>query len=69
MEEGEILKFDKRKLKIAMANACMNTADLQKVTEMPMPTVAGAISGKSIRPATAGKIAKALGVPVTEIIE
>lgn len=52
-----------------MANACMNTADLQKVAEMPMPTLAGAISGKSIRPATVGKIAKALGVPVTEIIE
>lgn len=52
-----------------MANACMNTTDLQKAAEMPMPTLAGAISGKSIRPATAGKIAKALQCNVTEIID
>lgn len=64
-----MLKLDKRKLEIAMANACMNTVDLQKATEMPMPTVAGAVSGKSIRPATAGRIAKALKCDVTEIID
>lgn len=63
------MKIDKKKLEIAMANACMNTADLQKAAEMPMPTLAGAISGKSIRPATVGKIAKALKCNVTEIID
>lgn len=63
------MKINKKKLEIAMANACMTTADLQKVAGMPMPTLAGAISGKSIRPATAGKIAKALQCNVTEIID
>lgn len=63
------MKINKKKLEIAMANVCMNTADLQKAAEMPMPTLAGAISGKSIRPATAGKIAKALKCNVTEIID
>ena len=69
MEEGEILKLDKKKLEIAMANACMTTAKLQKAAEMPRPTLDGALAGKNVRPATAGKIAKALEVPVTEIIE
>lgn len=63
------MKINKRKLEIAMANACMTTADLQKAAEMPMPTVTGAVSGKSIRPATAGRIAKALQCNVTEIID
>ena len=63
------MKINKKKLEIAMANVCMNTADLQKAAEMPMPTLAGAISGKNIRPATAGKIAKALKCNVTEILE
>lgn len=63
------MKINKKKLEIAMANVCMTTADLQKAAEMPKPTLAGAVSGKTIRPATAGKIAKALGVNVTEIID
>ena len=47
----------------------MNTDDLQRVTEMPRATVNNVISGKSVRPATLGKIAKALNVDVTEILE
>lgn len=63
------MKVNKEKLQIAMAKACMNTADLQEATEMPMPTVAGAVSGRSVRPATVGKIARALKCDVTEIID
>ena len=62
------MKLDKKKLMLAMANACMNTADIQAATGMPRPTLNGAISGKTIRPATAGKIAKALGVNVSDIL-
>lgn len=63
------MRTNKRKLELAMAKACMNTADLQKATKMPRPTVNNVISGKNIRPGTMGRIAKALGVDVTEIIE
>ena len=52
-----------------MANACMNSEDLQKAADMPRPTLNNAISGKSVRPGTIGKIAKALGCNVTEILE
>ena len=52
-----------------MARACMNTEDLQKAAEMPRPSLNNVISGKSARPATIGRIARALGVDVTEIID
>ena len=52
------MKANRRKLEIAMANACMSTADLQKITEMPRPTINNVITGKGVRPATIGRVAK-----------
>ena len=63
------MKTNKKKLELAMARACMNTEDLQKAAEMPRPSLNNVISGKSARPATLGRIARALGVDVTEIID
>ena len=63
------MKTHKKKLELAMARACMNTEDLQKAAEMPRPSLNNVISGKSARPATIGRIARALGVDVTEIID
>lgn len=63
------MKVDKYKLELAMARACMNTDDLQKAAEIPRPTLNNVIIGKNVRPGTLGRVAKALGVDVTEIIE
>jgi hypothetical protein len=63
------MKVDRRKLEIAMANVCMNTADIQIKTAMPRPTINNVITGRSVRPATVGKIAKALNVPVENLID
>ncbi|MRM89641.1 XRE family transcriptional regulator [Faecalicatena contorta] len=63
------MKADRGKLEIAMAKACMNTEDLQKKSDMPRPTVNKVISGRNVRPGTIGKIARALNVDVTEIME
>ena len=52
-----------------MANACLNSEDLAVKAELPRPTLNNAITGRSVRPATIGKIAKALGVPVEQILE
>lgn len=52
-----------------MANACMNANDIQKVSDIPRPTINNVISGKNVRTGTIGKVARALGVSVTEIIE
>ena len=63
------MKVNRQKLDLAMARACMQTADLPKAAQLPRPTVNNAIVGRSVRPATVGKIARALGVDVADIIE
>lgn len=63
------MKVNRQKLELAMARACMNSADLPAAAQLPRPTVNNVITGKSIRPATLGKIARALGVDPAEIIE
>lgn len=62
------MKVDKKLLYIAMANACLDTADLQKKSSLPRPTLNNAIVGKTVRPKTIGSIAKALGVRVEDIL-
>ena len=63
------MKADRKKLELAMARVCMNTADLVKMSAMPRPTVNSVIMGRSVRPATIGRIARALDVDVTDIME
>lgn len=63
------MKVNKQKLDLAMARACMTSAELPEAAGIPRPTVQNAVVGKSVRPATVGKIAKALGVDPIEIIE
>ena len=68
-EGGESqMKVDRKKLELAMARACMNSADLPAAAGLPRPTVQNAIVGKGVRPGTLGRIAKALGVDPAEII-
>ena len=62
------MKIDKKKYMIARARACMGQKDLV-AAGIPKGTLCSVISGREIRPETAGKIAAALGVDVTEIIE
>ena len=63
------MKVNRQKLYLALARACMDSADLPAATGMPRPTVQNAIVGKSVRPSTLGKIAKALGVDPADIVE
>lgn len=63
------VKANRDKLVLAMARACMNTEDLAASAEMPRPTVNNVITGRNVRPGTLGRIARALGVDVTEIME
>ncbi|MDO4333061.1 MAG: helix-turn-helix domain-containing protein [Eubacteriales bacterium] len=63
------MKIDKQKLQIAMANACVVSKDLQKKSTLPRGTYLNVVTGKSVRPATIGKIAKALNVRVEDLIQ
>jgi hypothetical protein len=61
------LKIDKQKYMIARARACMGQKELE-AAGIPKGTLCRAMRD-DLRPETVGKIAKALGVDVTEIIE
>ena len=63
------MKVNRRKLELAMARACMNPQDLAKAAEMPPQTVNGVLRGRSVRPATLGRVARALQVDVIDIIK
>lgn len=63
------MRVNKNKLALAMARQCMTTADVIEKAEMPKSTFIKVLAGKEVFPATAGKVARALGVDVTEIIE
>ncbi len=61
------MKADVKKLRLAMARACMNSQDLARAADIPPQTINAFIRGRGARPATIGRIAKALGVDITEI--
>ena len=64
-----MMKADREKLMLEMARACMDSKELAEAAQLPRPTLNNAIVGKGVRPSTLGRIAKALGVDVTDIIE
>ncbi|MDY5411143.1 MAG: hypothetical protein SPG86_06130 [Gemmiger sp.] len=62
------MKIDKRKLDVALARKCWNQRDIWKSGEVSSQTMLNVSKGKEILPETAGKIARALGVDVTELL-
>lgn len=63
------MRANREKLSMAMARACMNPRDVAAAAGLPAQTVNGLIRGRNVRPATIGRVARAVGVDVTEIIE
>lgn len=61
--------ISKKKLELAMANACMNSYDLCKAANIQYQTYKRITSGKNAKPATVGKIAKALNTIAENLIE
>ncbi|CUO04514.1 XRE family transcriptional regulator [Eubacterium sp. am_0171] len=61
------MRIDRQKYMIARARACMGQKELE-AAGIPKGTLCRAMRD-DLRPETVGKIAKALGVDVTEIIE
>lgn len=68
-KEGVKLKVNKNKLEIAMARAELNRNTLAEKAGMPIPTICNVLTRGTCKPATVGRIAKALGCDVTEILE
>ncbi|MBD5463646.1 MAG: hypothetical protein HDR24_11435 [Lachnospiraceae bacterium] len=63
------MKISKIKLEIAMARAELNRNTLAEKANMPIPTICNVLTRGTCKPATAGRIAKTLGIDVTDILE
>lgn len=63
------MKVSKHALTVAMARACTSPGELSKKAGLGTQSIRNAVNGLNLMPATVGKIAAALGVDVTEIIE
>ena len=61
------MKLDRKKVTLVMARNRKDRGDVVRYG-VGVQTWANAIKGKDIRPKTAGRIADALGVDVTEIL-
>lgn len=57
------------KLQIALATACMNPYDLCRAVNIQYQTYRRITAGNKCKPATVGKIAKALNVSVEYLID
>lgn len=62
------MKLDRKKYELACARSCMGQKDLL-AAGIKKGTICSMLSGVDSRPTTIGKLAKALGVDVTELIE
>lgn len=63
------LILNPHKVNIAMANECLNPYDLCEKAGIQYGTYKRATQTGMVKPATAGKIAKALNVPVQDLLE
>lgn len=63
------MKAVKQKVTLAMARKCMNPQDLAKAAGLPPQTVNGVIRGQNVRPATFGRVARALGCDPAELAD
>ena len=63
------MKANRTNFEIALAKSCLTPQDLAKAADMPRPTLNNVISGRNVRPATLGRVARALGVPIEQIME
>lgn len=63
------MRVNRKKLMLEMAKTYLSAAELARKAKMPDSTLNRLMQGKEVFPVTAGKVARALGVDVTEIIE
>lgn len=62
------MKINRKKLELVKARTCMGQKEIV-AAGFPAGTLTNAMTGKNIKPETAERLAKVLGVDVLEIIE
>lgn len=67
---GDYMRIDNKKIEIAMAKACLSVNELSKQSGINIVTLTKLRKGnQELMPKTVGKLSKALGVPVEELIQ
>lgn len=69
LKEGDYMNLNRQKLEIALAQVCKNPYDLCKEIGIQYQTYRRVAKGENCKPATVGKIAKALNCDVKELLE
>ena len=62
------MKISRQKLELAMANACLNPLQVSRQAGCQYATLRNLMNGKEGKPATIGKIAAVLNVPVEKLV-
>lgn len=60
------MKINRKKLELAKARACMGQKEIV-AAGFPAGTLTNAMTGKNVKPETAGRLAKVLGVDVLDL--
>lgn len=68
LKGGKRMKINRKKLELAKARACMGQKEIV-AAGFPAGTLTNAMTGKNIKPETAGRLAKVLGVDVLDLID
>lgn len=63
------LVLDPMKVSLAMANECINPYELCEKMNIHYSSYLRITKGQSVKPATAGKVAKALNVKVQDLLK
>lgn len=63
------MNISKNKIELILAEKCMTLGDLSKLCEVTRQNICTILRRGTCTPKTVGKFAKALGVPVSDIIE
>lgn len=63
------MKTDSRKVLMAVANACLDPKDVAVAAGVSYPVVQRAIKGQELKLSSIGKIARAIGVRVEELVD
>lgn len=63
-----MLNPDKRKILLSMARLGIDRQELIEASDLPPRTLSDVMAGKSVRPKTLGKVAKALRVDPAELV-
>lgn len=63
------MKLSREKLDIQIAKNCLTVSELAKNYGVSAQRIRMILNSKQVAPVTAGKLAKALGCDVTEILE